>query len=162
MDMVDPLSGNAQLSGNSWEASDSHIWVFHDMHVCRIIWQTWSYTAQNKFHRKLPSVGFEPTTSRSSVSCSANWAKSLFDCGCESIRHALLILEINKVQHETKESSLQKSPTDSSLAQLAEHETVEQGVVGSNPSGGNFWQIFFVLCSLTEMRQISLSWKTRL
>ena len=28
-----------------------------------------------------------------------------------------------KVLHETKESSLQKSPTDSSLAQLAKHET---------------------------------------
>ena len=40
--------------------------------------------------------------------------------------------------HETKENSLQKSPTYSSLAQLAEHETDDQEVMGSNPTGGNF------------------------
>ena len=40
--------------------------------------------------------------------------------------------------HETKESSLQKSPTDSSLAQLTVHETDDQEVVGSNRTGGNF------------------------
>ena len=40
--------------------------------------------------------------------------------------------------HETKESSLQKSPTDCSLAQLAENETDDQEAVGSNPIGGNF------------------------
>ena len=43
-----------------------------------------------------------------------------------------------EVVHETNESSLQKSPTDSSLAQLAEHETDDQEVVGSNPTGGIF------------------------
>ena len=36
--------------------------------------------------------------------------------------------------HETKESSLQTSSTDSSLAQLAEHETDDQEVVSSNPT----------------------------
>ena len=34
-------------------------------HFCQIIWQIWSYTAQNKFRQK----------SWSSVSCSANWAR---------------------------------------------------------------------------------------
>ena len=43
-----------------------------------------------------------------------------------------------EVVHETKESSLQKSPTDSSLAQSAEHWTDDPEVMSSNPSGGNF------------------------
>ena len=47
------------------------------------------------------------------------------------------------MMHETKESSLQKSPTDSTLAQLAEQETDDQEVAGSNPTGGNFWQNLF-------------------
>ena len=42
------------------------------------------------------------------------------------------------VVHETKESSLQKSPTDSFLAQLGEQETDDQEVMGSNPTGSNF------------------------
>ena len=50
-------------------------WVFHDTHFCQIIWQIWSYTEQNKFRQKLPSVGFELTTSRSSVPCFANCAR---------------------------------------------------------------------------------------
>ena len=45
--------------------------------------------------------------------------------------------------HETKESSLQKSQTDSLLAQLAEQETDDKEVMGSNLTGGNFLQIFF-------------------
>ena len=88
-------------------------------------------------------MGFELTTSRSPVHCSSNCAKSLFGCLCESLRpllsHALLILEINKVptsemMHETKESSLQKSTTDSSLAQSVVHDTGDQEVMGSNPT----------------------------
>ena len=34
-------------------------WVFHDTRFCQIIWQIWSYTAQNKFRQKLSPVGFE-------------------------------------------------------------------------------------------------------
>ena len=54
-----------------------------------------------------------------------------------------LTLEINKVPtcevvHETKESSIQKSSTDSSLAQSVEQETDDQEVMGSNPTGCNF------------------------
>ena len=43
-----------------------------------------------------------------------------------------------EVVHETKESSLQKSLTDSSIAQLAEQETDDQEVMCSNPTGDNF------------------------
>ena len=71
--------------------------------------------------------------------------------------------------HETKENSLQKSPTDSFLAQLAEQETDDQEVMGSNPTGGNFLTKFILCCvtsdlsdNLTEMCQISLSLKARL
>ena len=39
---------------------------------------------------------------------------------------------------ETKENSLQESPTDSCLAQLAEYETDDLEAVGSNPSQDNF------------------------
>ena len=44
----------------------------------------------------------------------------------------------NAVTHETKENSLQKSPTNSSLAQLAEYKTDDKKVMGSKPTGGNF------------------------
>ena len=71
--------------------------------------------------------------------------------------------------HETKDSWLQKSPTDSSLAQLAEHGTDDLEVVSSNPTGGNFWWNIFLCCetldlsdNLTEMSQKGLSWKTQL
>ena len=50
---------------------DKNIWVFHDRRFCQIIWQIWSYTTQNKFRQKMLPVGFELTTSRSSVLCSA-------------------------------------------------------------------------------------------
>ena len=33
---------------------------WHLTHFCQIIWQIWSYTAQNKFRQKLSQVGFEP------------------------------------------------------------------------------------------------------
>ena len=40
--------------------------------------------------------------------------------------------------HETKENSLQKSPTDSLLVQLSEQQTNDLEVVSSNPTRGNF------------------------
>ena len=43
-----------------------------------------------------------------------------------------------EVVHETKESSLHRSPTDSLLAQLVKHETDGLEVVSSNPTGDNF------------------------
>ena len=57
--------------------------------------------------------------------------------------------------HETKESSLQKSPTDSSLAQLTEHETDDMEVMGSNPTGSNFDKIYFVLCNFRSVAATS-------
>ena len=50
--------------------------------------------------------------------------------------------------HETKESSLQKSPTDSWLAQLSEHWTDDLEVVSSNPTRGHFL-MKFILCCVT-------------
>ena len=66
--------------------------------------------------------------------------------------------------HKTKESSLQKSPTDSLLAQLADQETDDQELMSSNPTGGQFLTKFILFCvpsdlsdNLTEIRQISFS-----
>ena len=60
--------------------------------------------------------------------------------------------------HETKESSLWKSPTDSLLAQLSEHQTDDLEVVSSNPTREIFLTKFILLCitidlsdNLTEM-----------
>ena len=56
-----------------------------------------------------------------------------------------------EVVHETKESSLHRSPTDSCLAQLSEQGTDNPEVVGLNTLGAIFDEIYFVLCNLTEM-----------
>ena len=70
-----------------------------------------------------------------------------------------LILEINKVQHvkwcmQQKKAHFRQSPTDSCPAQLAEHKTDDQEVVGSNPIGGGaiFDEICFVLCNFRSLR----------
>ena len=67
--------------------------------------------------------------------------------------------------HETKESSLQRSRTDSSLAQLAEHGTDDLEVVSSNPTGDNFWRnlfcsVYLKICQI--IWQKCVSWKTQL
>ena len=54
----------------------------------------------------------------------------------------------SEVVHEAKESSLQKSPTDSPIAQLAEHGTDDLEVVSPNPTEGNFWQNLFCVVYL--------------
>ena len=82
--------------------------VFHDTHFYQIIWQIWSYTAQNGFRQKLFPVGFEPTTSWSSVSCSANWARkeSVGDFWSElsfvscTTTHVGLCLFLKSIEHE--------------------------------------------------------------
>ena len=44
-------------------------------------------------------------------------------------------------------------PTDSLLAQLVEHQSDDQEVMGSNPTGGNFVdQIYFVLYNFRSVR----------
>ena len=69
-----------------------------------------------------------------------------------------------EVVHGTKESSLQTSPTYSSLAQFGEHGTDDLEVVSSNPTGGQFLMKFILCCvtlelsdNLTEMRLKGLS-----
>ena len=57
-----------------------------------------------------------------------------------------------EVVHETKESSLQISPTDSCLDQLAEQKTDDPEVVSSNPTGAIFDKIYFVLCKIRSVR----------
>ena len=57
-----------------------------------------------------------------------------------------------EVVHETKESSLQTSQPDSSLAQLGEHGTDDLEVVSLNPNGDNFDEIYFVLCNFRSVR----------
>ena len=65
---------------------------------------------------------------------------------------------------ETKESSFQKSPTDSLLGQLSEHQTDDLEVVSSNPSRGNVLTKFILCCitldlsdNLTETRTVKNS-----
>ena len=53
--------------------------------------------------------------------------------------------------HETKESLLQTSPTDSSLAQLVEHGTANLEVVSSNPSRDNFLTKFILCCVTLDL-----------
>ena len=125
-------------------------WVFHDRRFCQIIWQIFTQGRAKKNHQKLPPVGFETSTSSSSGQCFTNWAKSAFSCQPESswllCSHALLILEMNKVQHVKwcmKLTSEFSCPTDSCLAQLVRHWPEDLEVLVSNPTGGNFWRIFF-------------------
>ena len=76
--------------------------------------------------------------------------------------------------HETKESSLQKSPKDSCLALLVEHGTDDSAGCEFKPTGGEFLTKFILFCAtldlsdnlcvtldlsdnLTEMCQIGLS-----
>ena len=124
-------------------------------------------------------VGFELITSRSSVPCSADCAKSLFGCGCEPSKAFIKSCSIDsrnkqspicEMVHETKESSLQTSPTDSSLAQWGEHGTEDLEVVSSiKPLWGRFLMKYILYCvtldlsdNLTEMRLKGLTWKTQL
>ena len=57
-----------------------------------------------------------------------------------------------EVVHETKESSLQKSLTDSSIAQLAEHGTDDPVVVSSTPLWAISNEIYYVLCNFRSVR----------
>ena len=53
--------------------------------------------------------------------------------------------------HETKESPFKKSPTDSSLAQLAEGEMIRKLWV-QTPLGTIFDEIYFVVCNFRSVR----------
>ena len=60
--------------------------------------------------------------------------------------------------HYTTEDSGMKALTDShrqpngDLAELAEHWSDDMEVLGSNPTGGNFEEIYFVLCNFRSVR----------
>ena len=112
--------------------------------------QHWS----RRTKKKLPAPRIEPTTSRSSVPPSTDCAKSLFGVPVwiKSLIKSCFIDSRNKqsstcaVVHETKESSLQTSPTESSLAQSVERGTDDLEVVGSIPGTGNFSFALFLQC----------------
>ena len=50
-------------------------WVFHDRLFCQVIWQIFTQGRAKKIPKKLPPVGIETRTSRSSGQCLANWAR---------------------------------------------------------------------------------------
>ena len=55
--------------------------------------------------------------------------------------------------HETKQSSLQKFPTDFCQAQLAEQKIDDPEAVSSNPTGAIFDEIYFVLCNVRSVSE---------
>ena len=68
---------------------------------------------------------------------------SLFGCLCESLKSCSIDSRNERsptceVVHETKLTSEISYPTDSCLAQLAEHYSDDPEFVSSNPTGGNF------------------------
>ena len=118
---------------------------------------------------------FELTTSRSSVSCSASWAReesvgdflselSFVSCTTSHVGFS----RINRAWFYKGHVDSHPQPSRD-LAQLAEHGTDDLEVVSSNPIGGNFLTKFVLFCvtldlsdNLTEMHQIGLSWKTQM
>ena len=137
----------------------AHNWVFHYRPVWRISvrlsdrsevtqhkinfvknfpqWDLNSHPSDHQFHA-LPT-----DLSHYLVVCVNHEVLHIKSCSIDSRNKQCPTCE---VVHETKESSLQKSPTESSLAQSVEHWTDDQEVVGSNPTGDNFWQNLF--CAL--------------
>ena len=126
--------------------------VFHDSRFCQIILKDLKLhrEKQNKFHKKLPPVGIERKTSRSSCHCSIDWAKSPFgsvwitnasikSCSIDSRN------EQSPVVHETKLTSEISFPTHTRLTQPVEHYSDDQEVLGSIPIGDNFWLNLFSL-----------------
>ena len=70
---------------------------------------------------------------------------------------------MNKVQHvkwcmkQIKLTSEISCRTDFCLAELVEHKSEDQESWIPTPLGAIFDEIYFVLCNLTEMCQVSLS-----
>ena len=106
----------------------------------------------------------------------ANWAKSTISCQFESFKAFVKSCSFDsrndqKVQHvkwcmtQTKLTSEISCPTDSCLAQLVRHWPEDPEALVSNPTGGNFWWIYFALPCVKICQiiwQNRLSWKTQL
>ena len=133
--------------------SQRYIWVFHDRRFCQIIWQIFTQGRAKKFRQKLPPVGIETMTSRSSSQCLTNWAKQESD-GQEIsevsfvcfMHHftcwTLFISRINRAWlYKGHEDSGWQLNVD--LAQLVRRWLEDPEVLVSNPTWHNFWWIFF-------------------
>ena len=66
-----------------------------------------------------------------------------------------------EVVHETKENSLQTSPTESSLAQLVEHGTDDLEVVGSIPGMGCWQYPARIWQEKTNYRKTRMAWSRK-
>ena len=108
---------------------------------------------QKKFRQKLPPLGLETRTSRSSGQCLTNWARqesvgqeiSEVSFVCFMYHFTCWTLFISRINRAWLYKGLNDSrrQANSDLAQLAEHEADDWEVVGSNPTGGNFWRNLF-------------------
>ena len=121
-------------------------------------------------------MGIETRTSRSSGQCLTNWARQesvgqeISEVSFVCFMHhftcwTLFISRINRawLYNSTEDSGWQLNVD---LAQLVRHWPEDPEVLVSNPTGGNFWRIFFLLFPCTKICQIiwqkRLSWKTQL
>ena len=105
------------------------------------------------FVKNCPPVGFEPMTSWSSVSCSANWAREesvgdfwseLSFVSCTTSHFFCLFLK--SIEHDFKGLGDSHPQPNSDLVQLPEHETDDPEVVSSKPTEGHFLTKFILFC----------------
>ena len=75
--------------------------IFDDKRFCQIVSEIFTLGREKKNYQKLPTVGIELMTSKSSCKCSTIWAMSAFSCKPESSwslkSHAFFILEMTNV-----------------------------------------------------------------
>ena len=138
---------------NAFCSSSCHNWVFHDRRFCQIIWQIFTQARAKKNRQKLLPVGIETRTSRSSGQCLTNWARQesvgqeISEVSFVCFMHhftcwTLFISRINRAWlYEDHEDWGWQLNVD--LAQLVRHWPEDQEILVSNPTGGNFWWMFF-------------------
>ena len=131
---------------------------------------------QKKFHQKLPPVGIETRTSRSSDQCLTNWARqesvgqeiSEVSFVCFMHHFTCWTLFISRIKRAWLYKGYENSgwQLNVDLAQLVRCWPEDLEVMVSNPTGGNFWWIFFFALPCLKICQIiwqkRLSWKTQL
>ena len=125
----------------------------------------------------MPPVGFEPMTSWSSVSCSANWAReeSIGDFWSElsfvSSATSHWTLFISRIKRAWLYKGLNDShpQPNSDLVLVGRSGDWWSGSCELTPQWGQFLTKFILFCAtldlsdnLTEMRQIGISWKTQM